>query len=531
MKKKSLMYFLAIFVVPILILFFLEILFATAYFFSKSKYFENKIENLNQRNVLPYEIVKNVEKKKIFFSNDKPIKIAIFGASSAAGWGTAINFAQLIKSSVLTDKNIIVHNYAKPAEPFVDFQAEILKAVISHYDVLIVYAGHAEYLGRIYSSVKNLSEPRILPNNQSIKHGTERYDIINKRIRDFTEYGFQGYLRPNKINLNVIAERSRLSWFSYRALTKIYSIIQKFINKEQNVNLDNTTALYVEEYEFKYYYPEKFLTSKERKNMVDDYKKTIIDIIGRLRPNQKLILSTVLSNNFFPPHADVLDVNDLPQIENYEKYANNSYKALLEEDYASLELLVNSLPDGPHKTYLKARNCLGPVWDSKLNNSKCLALLEKVKKIDDYPVQIVPEINAFIRELKFPNVLISDPVKILNNSDNFKDYNNYFVDFQHPSALGHYLIANEILIKLFDDYSEPTSFSFDACDNLAIQKKYKKFVLKPNPFHHYWSIRDNIEWLDDFIAMYSSKYYQHFLNYYKQKAIDKRNFCNINSYN
>ena len=97
MKKKSLMYFLAIFVVPILILFFLEILFATAYFFSKSKYFENKIENLNQRNVLPYEIVKNVEKKKIFFSNDKPIKIAIFGASSAAGWGTAINFVQLIK--------------------------------------------------------------------------------------------------------------------------------------------------------------------------------------------------------------------------------------------------------------------------------------------------------------------------------------------------------------------------------------------------------------------------------------------------
>ena len=66
------MYFLAIFVVPILILFFLEILFTTAHFFSKSKYFENKIENRNQRNVLPYEIVEN---KKAFFSNDKPIKM------------------------------------------------------------------------------------------------------------------------------------------------------------------------------------------------------------------------------------------------------------------------------------------------------------------------------------------------------------------------------------------------------------------------------------------------------------------------
>ena len=96
-----------------------------------------------------------------------------------------------------------------------------------------------------------------------------------------------------------------------------------------------------------------------------------------------------------------------------------------------------------------------------------------------------------------------------------------------PSALGHYLIANEILIKLFNDYSEPTSFSFDACDNLTIQKKYKKFVLNPNPFHHYWSVKKNFEFFDEFINAYSSEYYQHFFNYFKQKAIDKRNFCNI----
>ena len=84
--------------------------------------------------------------------------------------------------------------------------------------------------------------------------------LTHKRIKDFTEYGFQGYLRPNKINLNVIADRSRLSWFFYRALNKIYSIIQKFTSKEQNVNLDNTTKLYWEEFEFKYYYPKKFIS-------------------------------------------------------------------------------------------------------------------------------------------------------------------------------------------------------------------------------------------------------------------------------
>ena len=96
-----------------------------------------------------------------------------------------------------------------------------------------------------------------------------------------------------------------------------------------------------------------------------------------------------------------------------------------------------------------------------------------------------------------------------------------------PSALGHYLIANEILIKLLNDYNEPTSFSLDACDNLAIQKKYKKFVLNPNSFYRFWSIKNNINWLDQHIALHSPGYHQHFYNYFKQRAIDKWNFCNI----
>ena len=515
------MYFVAILIVPVLTFFLLEILFTASYFFSKSKYFENKNENYNQRNILPYEIL---EIKEDFFPNNKPIKVAIFGGSSAAGWGTAISFAQFIKNSILSDKNIIVHNYAKPAEPFVDFQAEILKAVISHYDVLIIYAGHNEYLGKIYSSVKNSSEPKILPNNKSIKNGNEKYKVINKRIKDFTEYGFQGYLSPNKMSLNLIAERSRVYWFTYRALMKTNSIVKKLYN---NDSLNNNTKLYEEKYEFKHYYPNYFFSPDERQSIVDDYKETIIDIIKILSPDQKLIVSTVLSNNLFPPHANVLNLNDIEKIENYEKYAINSYRALLEEDYQSLEILLNNLPMGSHKTYLKARSCLGLVWKNKLKNSDCIKLLKKAKILDDYPVQIVPEINTFIRELKFNNVFIIDPVEVLNNSDNFNDYNNYFIDFQHPSALGHYVIANEILSKLFDDYNEPTFFSLDVCDNFTIQKKYKKFILKPNNFHHYWSIRDNVKWLDDFTSMYSSEYYQYFLNYFKQRTINKTNRCDI----
>ena len=105
--------------------------------------------------------------------------------------------------------------------------------IISHYDVLIIYAGHNEYLGKIYSSVKNSSEPRILPNNKFFKNGNERYKIINERIKDYTEYGFKGYLSPNKMSLNLIAERSRLYWFTYRALMKINSIVKKLLNTKK----------------------------------------------------------------------------------------------------------------------------------------------------------------------------------------------------------------------------------------------------------------------------------------------------------
>jgi len=89
------------------------------------------------------------------------------------------------------------------------------------------------------------------------------------------------------------------------------------------------------------------------------------------------------------------------------------------------------------------------------------------------------------------------------------------------------LVANEILIKLFNDYSEPTSFSLDACENFTIQKKHKKFILKPNPFYHYWSLRDNVDWLDDFTSVFFSEYYRYFLNYFKQRAINKYSFCDI----
>jgi len=377
----------------------------------------------------------------------------------------------------------------------------------------------------LHSSVKYSSEPRILPNGYTIQI-KDRSKEINKRIENITKYGFHGYIKAIRINLEFITERSRLLLFSYRVRYKIYQKILKFNNKNKNINLNDINENNKNRI-FRYYYSEKFITSDERKNIVNGYKKTIFDIIERLNPNQKLILSTVMSDNLFPPFADVIDNHDLGQLENYEKYAKKSYEALLNDDYSSLDFFVKKIPPGANKSYLQAENCLGLVWDNKLINSNCLDLFQEARKLDNFPIRVVPEINAFIRELKFNNVIIIDPVKILNNSNNFINYKNHFADFQHPSALGHYLIANEILIKLFDDYSAPLSFSLNECDHLVIQKKFKKFIIKPNNSTQRWSINRSIKWLDDFINKQPG--YRDFYNYYKDKTINKRDFCDIKS--
>ena len=79
---------------------------------------------------------------------------------------------------------------------------------------------------------------------------------------------------------------------------------------------------------------------------------------------------------------------------------------MLEKDYASLKVFAKNLPIGPNRSYLEGRHCLGASWEDKIGNSNCVNLLEETRRTDGYPVQVIPEINSFIRELRLENVFI-----------------------------------------------------------------------------------------------------------------------------
>ena len=88
----------------------------------------------------------------------------------------------------------------------------------------------------------------------------------------------------------------------------------------------------------------------------------------------------MLSNDLFPPHAEVLNISDLEQIKSYENHARKSYQALLEKDYASLKVFAKNLPIGPNRSYLECRHCLGASWEDKIGNSNCVNLLEETRR-------------------------------------------------------------------------------------------------------------------------------------------------------
>ena len=61
------------------------------------------------------------------------------------------------------------------------------------------------------------------------------------------------------------------------------------------------------------------------------------------------------------------------------------------------------------------------------------------------PLRVVPEINSYIRSFRHKNVVVVDPVKdMMESADSLNEYKDFFVDFAHPSQLGHTIIAKNI---------------------------------------------------------------------------------------
>ena len=121
---------------------------------------ENEKEVLRRNDIILDHFISNPDSYKQELKSTKT-KVAIFGGSSAAGFASPLGFGSFLEEA--GKGRLIVHNYAEPGAPFVGFQAELLKMVMDHYDVIVVYAGHNEIWAQTYANSKDSNDVIMLP--------------------------------------------------------------------------------------------------------------------------------------------------------------------------------------------------------------------------------------------------------------------------------------------------------------------------------------------------------------------------------
>ena len=406
-----------------------EILFYFSFKVSGNYLLENRYETEKRAHVYK-GILKNNKKKENY-------KIAVFGGSSAYGYGSTINFSQILNNmAVISNNNVYVDNYSIPGTPFYLFQAEKIKRVIDKYDMLIIYAGHNEWVH--FDHLKSS-----FPNNAKTTNYEMMKESWNKKIiKDIEEIESKNYyISGGNFLFNDFTDKIRILNFVYRVTVKIKNKLKnlyysKFVKKE--VDFQNN--------DLKYYYSQRFFENSTKKFWTDNFKKSISEINDIIKPNQRVIIITPLTNYLLPPMADYSE----QQSNKKEKILSDFYEKISNKEKLNL-IELNKLEEGAHKSYLLAYYCK----NNSKNSFECIDKYIESKNLDQQTITIIKPIQDFIKKeipknfKKFEVLDLTDfNNKIVSNELDFLDF---FVDVMHPSKYGHSYIANKLAKLIFND--------------------------------------------------------------------------------
>ena len=411
----------------------LECLFYVCFKFSNNIIFENRFETENR-----YFVSRGVLKSKFI----PRLRVAIFGGSSANGYGSTISFSEILNNmSILSKADIIFDNHATPATPFYLYQAEKIKRLINNYDIFVVYAGHNEWLHFNH-------DKKFFPNNTKTTDYklSKQYwsELLEEEIKISKDNNF--YHSGGNLIFNSFTDKIRILNFSFRSFNKLKVFFVKnyykyFVKqKEKNIN------------KIRYFYDEKFFNNSDYKSIwVENFKQSIFEIEKILPDGKRLILINPLPNLLTPPVGDFNDISD----ENNEKQIANAYKNLANREPAEPGEF-EKIKDGAHKNYLLGLYCLEKLLEA--NNYNCINLLNRSKQFDEMPWTIIRPIKYFITK---EAEKISKKIEVINISDfeknlikDQKNYQSFFLDYVHPSKYGHSYLANKISNIIFNEEIE-----------------------------------------------------------------------------
>tara|TARA_B100000787_G_scaffold8927_1_gene6777 strand:+ start:713 stop:2215 length:1503 start_codon:yes stop_codon:yes gene_type:complete len=408
----------------------IELLFYFSFKVSGNYLLENRYETEKRSHFYKGILKKN--KKKDHY------KIAVFGGSSANGYGSTINFSQILNNmAVISNNNVHIDNHSIPATPFYLFQAEKIKRVINEYDMFIIYAGHNEWLH--FDHLKSF-----FPNNAKTTNYEMMKESWNKKIsKDTEEIDSKNYYTSGgNFLFNDFNDKIRILNFVYRVTVKIKNKLKNlyysnFVKKKVDFQSDN----------LKYYYSKKFFDdSNYKKFWTDNFKKSISEINDIIKPNQRVIIITPLTNYLLPPMADYSE----QQSNKKEKILSDFYEKISNKEKLNL-IELNKLEEGAHKSYLLAYYCK----NNSKNSFECIDKYIESKNLDQQTITIIKPIQDFIKKeipKNFKKFEVLDLTDFNNKiASNELDFLDFFVDVMHPSKYGHSYIANKLAKLIFND--------------------------------------------------------------------------------
>lgn len=409
----------------------------------------NRLENLIESQNLPDPD-----------SFEGSIKIAIFGGSSAAGVNSVRGFEDILRyefSFNYPSMEIYIANYALQGATFHRGQAEIAKAVIDKYDLLIIYAGHNEawnyWNDTGYFRHPDLkSQKRITPSSEVVAGlrplNLQQFLRANSRIVNISNKLHNKHVKPLIDDIFQTGKEYSRTWDAFEL--------------ERSVPPDDIIAI--------------------SKNFRDD----LIELSHlATKYNTSIIVSSVPSDESFKPtfssHRLGITEEDLDA---FYKFYQSGVQEFDDQRYQSaIQLLLKAYQIDNQVAVLHyylgmCHLKLGHYQDARFffrKNVDFDGVLDRGFSSLRDMIQLTSEEHS--------NLIYVDIVdkfdRLLGQEVSYEDL---FTDRVHPSLLGHILIADSFLEALdrttvFDTEERPERRSFVDLYTIGQREAYYKYVL------------------------------------------------------
>ena len=373
----------------------------------------------------------------------KYYKVAVYGGSAAAGYTAPPNFSTVINHEIgrrrLKERKPFVMNFAASGMPFYNGQSVIAKEFMHYFDLTIIYAGNNEHQWTLADIIGN--------GNESYKHSVESWNSNCRRrfstLRRWTN-GIRGSTHLTSFGFNLL---ERIYLISKGRMARIFKTKMAETNKSDN-------KMVLKFFAFNMITSTPILPVLEKQQNIDLFVASVEDILDYASQIGKTVLVVgVVNNDLYSPTQSLMVGKTDNEIRVFEKTLLNIKKKIQENGNGicgvsdQLTQIAKEYPELAIVNYLLALIMFkdNRYEDGVLYLNKCFNEdYSIIGRVNESTNSRLDKICLSYKESTFVTPFGKFSQFLVDNNK----YNQLFSDVQHPSSLGHILIAETILEHL-----------------------------------------------------------------------------------